>query len=93
MECIPKEFILGYYAMKMDTNKFDFKENPNFYPYIEGFDKEFVKVLEENHVMDLQTATERLALLKSFPEGLRDEYFDNLIAYIEARLNAQKELK
>lgn len=89
---IPKEFIVGYYTKKWGAEDVDFKTNPGFYPYVEGWDKYFEGLLDENHVMDLAEATERLNSLKNLPQLFDGEYYRKLAAYVEARLETEKKL-
>jgi len=91
-EVIPKEFILGYSVMKMETDNFSFYKNPNFYPYLDGFDKQFEQLLDKNNVLDTATATKKLGLLKGIQDMLGNEFTANLINFIETRLKKEKEL-
>ena len=82
---IPKEFILGFYVGKVETDNFTFYQNPTFYMNNkEEFKSNFEKLLIENGIFDIEKIYSNIDLYKQF--GLYNEYHRQLEEYMEKKL-------
>lgn len=82
LHCVPKEFIVGYYVSKMESEDFTFYPNPFFYGNNEEMYKQKLEeLLKEHRVGDTEREYKMIGFYKQF--DMFNEYLRQLVEHVE----------